>query len=849
MDFEKSTSKLSYRTQVYTKSKPSHILTDIMSKEMDKSYQPSHWEPIIRRKWEQESTSVAHVDADKEPFTIILPPPNANGSLHIGHAMYVYEDIMIRHARQQGKMALWLPGADHAGFETQYVFEKQLAKKGESRFQYDRDTLYRMIADFVDQSKGTIHEQFRSIGFSLDWSKEQYTLNPAIVEVVHQTFKKLFDAGLLYRSERLVNYCTRDGTSFSDLEIENKEVEGVLYHIRYPLVEGGDIVVATTRPETLFADVAVMVNPQDKRYKKIVGSSARLPITNREIPIIADDYVDMKFGTGAVKVTPAHDHNDAEVGKRHSLSHPPVIGFDGRMCNTGTEVDGMKVKAAREAVVAKLTELGHIVKTDKHPMVVKTCYKCGHPLEPLPLSQWYVSVKPLADVAKKMIQEGEMQVHPRRFKRILIRILDEYIDWNISRQIVWGIRIPAYRCTNDKYRNKNTDTTGSDIGHTSPWFVSLEKPERCQICGECTPEQDPDTFDTWFSSGQWPFATLMAVASTEYPSTTLRTGAVQSTELYNAISKQQKNVGYDLHSAKGESMMDLRGSLCTSDESMVSPDTLDIITNNHHTAQDRTSYEPSKDTVDSLSQAVTYFNYFYPTTVMETGYDIARAWVARMIMLGAFVTGKPPFRHVYLHGMVRDAKGQKMSKSKGNVIDPLKLTSQYGTDALRLALVYGTGAGSDVSLTNEKVVGMRNFVNKVWNIGRFLLTCTNSKFEILNSNLNELYTERIKLAEEEALSILREMENEFRLVQKKYHKHMKNFEFSHALVELHEFIWHRFADVYIEKLKEQAKSDDTKVAQSLKDVFHSCIEMLYPFAPFVCEAIKQSFAEEERSKE
>lgn len=730
---------------------------------MDKSYQPSHWEPIVRRKWEQSGADVAHVDASKEPFCIILPPPNANGSLHTGHAMYVYEDIMIRYARQQGKMALWLPGTDHAGFETQYVFERHLAKQGKSRFEFDRDTLYGMVSDFVTQSKGAMNEQFRSIGFSLDWSKEQYTLNPEIIEIVHQTFKKLFDAGLLYRSERLVNYCTKDGTSFSDLEIENKDIEGTLYYIQYPLAGGDSITVATTRPETLFADVAVMVNPKDKRYKKLVGAAAYLPITNREIPIIADEYVDMKFGTGAVKVTPAHDHNDAEVGKRHGLYYPSVIGFNGKLFNTATEFDGMKVKMAREAVVAKLTEMGLITKTEKHAMVVKTCYKCGNALEPLPLSQWYISVKPLADQAKKHIQSGEIQIHPKRFKRILMKMLDDFIDWNISRQIVWGIRIPAFQHK-----------------ETKEWVVELDvqKQEKLLASGEWT--QDPDTFDTWFSSGQWPFATLMSVASTMYK--------VQSTDLYNAITKASLADEQDLQSSD-----------------------------------------------NPMSEALRFFNYFYPTTVMETGYDIARAWVARMIMLGSFVTGKPPFKHVYLHGMVRDAKGQKMSKSKGNVIDPLKLTSQYGTDALRLALIFGTTAGGDVSLSNEKVIGMRNFVNKVWNIGRFVLTSTNPEQP---APIQREHTPTIDLE-----STLRDLKKEFSSLQKKYRKHMKEFEFSHALVDLHEFVWHRFADVYIEKLKDAAKSGDGKVQKLMTTVYLGCVEMLYPYAPFLCESIRHSFKE------
>ncbi len=725
---------------------------------MDTSYDPSQWEPIIRKEWETSTGGRVHVDPSKDPFTIVLPPPNANGSLHTGHAMYVYEDVMIRYARQQGKMAFWIPGSDHAGFETQYVFEKHLAKQGKSRFDYDRDTLYAQIAEFVASSKGQIHEQFRSIGFDLDWAYEQYTLSPQIVAIVQRTFKRLFDAKLLYRSERLVNYCVRDGTSFSDLEIENKEVDTELYHIRYPFVDGGSLTVATTRPETLFADVAVMVHPHDARYASHMGESLHLPLTDRVIPLIADDYVDKEFGTGAVKVTPSHDHNDAEVGRRHGLSHPSVIGFDGRMKGTGTRVDGMKVKPAREAVITMLEEAQLIVHRERYHTTVKTCYKCGQVLEPLPLPQWYIQIKPLAQPAIDLIRKGHVKVYPRRFKKILIEILENFIDWNVSRQVVWGIRIPAFHHQ-----------------RTQEWVVELDETKQKELLSSGEWVQDPDTFDTWFSSGQWPFVTLMAIASAKY--------GVQSTELYKALAE--------------------------------------------------TSGVPSAHTTDALTQAVDFFNYFYPTTVMETGYDIARAWVARMLMLGHFVTGKEPFTTVYLHGMVRDAKGQKMSKSKGNVIDPLKLTAQYGTDALRLALIFGTGEGSDVSLSPEKVIGMRNFVNKVWNIGRFIRLLDTPSPNGLTRENKETHT---------VPTTLRSLQKEISSVEKVYTKHMRIFEFSHALVAVHEFIWHRFADVYIETLKADARSGNKTVRETLTDVYMRCVTMLEPFAPFVTTAIRRSFA-------
>ncbi len=782
---------------------------------MDKSYQPSHWEPIIRQKWEQDNANVAHVDEKKDPFTIILPPPNANGSLHTGHAMYVYEDIMIRYARQQGKMALWLPGADHAGFETQYVFEKHLAKQGKSRFEYDRDTLYGMIADFVTQSKGVINEQFRSIGFSLDWAKEQYTLNPEVIEIVHQTFKKLFDAGLLYRSERLVNYCTKDGTSFSDLEIEHVERVDKLYYMKY-----GPFVLATTRPETKFGDTAVAVHPKDKRYKKWIGKEITFEGLNGPVTlkVVADDVVDPKFGTGVVKVTPAHDMTDWEIAKRHNLPMKQIIGFDGKLTKLTGPYAGLRIKAAREKIVEDMLAKGMIDHIDEnYTHNVGTCYKCGNVLEPLPLSQWYVSVKPLADGAKRLIQSGEVKIHPPRFKRILVKILDDYIDWNISRQIVWGIRIPAFQ--NQK---------------TKEWVVELDvgKQKRLLESGDWT--QDPDTFDTWFSSGQWPFATLMAVASSKFK--------VQSSKLYKIISNIEGS-----YKPCRDDCEDCESGMCMSAEHSIKQKMSRAKSQPNISAKSKASLADEQDLQASdnpMNKALQFFNYFYPTSVMETGYDIARAWVARMLMLGNFVTGKTPFKHVYLHGMVRDAKGQKMSKSKGNVIDPLKVTSQYGTDALRLALIFGTAAGSDVSLSNEKVIGMRNFVNKTWNIGRFIQSFTSAEYRVQSTKTSDVETHS-SMTTTDRDSVLEEMEKEFKELKKIYHKHMKGFEFSHALVALHEFIWHRFADIYIEKLKDVAKSGDKKVQKSMSTVYLVCVEMLYPFAPFVCEAIKQSFQKKE----
>lgn len=686
--------------------------------QMDPQFKPKVIEAALSEFWERENFFKAVVDPSKKPFCIVLPPPNANGNLHVGHAAFVYEDILIRYKKMMGYSTFWVLGLDHAGIETQYVFEKQLQKQGKSRFDFERDVLYQMIWDFVEQSKGTIKAQMKRLGFGLDWSKEQYTLAPKIVEMVYETFEKLYADGLVYRDKRLVNFCTKDGTSFSDLEVEDKETEGVLYSIAYPLVEGEEIVVATTRPETLFGDVAVMVHPEDKRYKKYIGSQAHLPLTNRTVPIIADEYVDPKFGTGAVKVTPSHDFNDFEVGKRHNLERVRVIGEDGRMINTGV-VDGMRVKKAREEVVRMLTEANLLRGQQEHAMTIKTCYKCGTTLEPLEKDQWFIKIRPLADKAVEVVNKKEVKVYPKKFTKDLIRILNTFIDWNISRQNVWGIRIPAYYCETKR-----------------EWFVSKTTPTKCTLCGICSFPQDTDTFDTWFSSSQWPFVTL-------------------------------KNIDQK------------------------------------------------------------YYDYFYPTSVMETGYDILRAWVSRMLMVGYYATGKVPFQHVLLHGMVRDGKGQKMSKSKGNVIDPLLMVEKYGADALRAGIVFGTTAGGDLVLSEEKILGMRNFTNKIWNLGRFL---SMYKSEAKNEEKNEHVIMRCD-----------ELRKEYADLKKEVIKSLDQYTFSLALEALHQFLWHRFADYYIEELKESLRDGNMYAYETLEEVYFGCIQLLHPFMPFITEAVWQQF--------
>ena len=719
---------------------------------MEKTFQPKKYEEKIYQFWEKNGLFQVKVDKNKRPFSIILPPPNANANLHLGHAMYVYEDVMIRYHKLLGDEVLWLPGADHAGFETQFVFEKTLQKQGKTRFDYDRKTLYQMIWNFVMKNKKNMENQLRKLGFALDWEKEKFTLDEDIVTIVKNTFKKLFDQGLVYRDKAIVNYCVKCGTSFSDLEVTYKEKEGKLWYILYPFdlnqKEKGGIIVATTRPETMLGDIAVAVNPKDKRYKKLINKKVVLPIVKKNIPIIADSLVDPKFGTGVVKITPCHDPKDWEIAKKQNINlrlSPQVIGIDGKMTTeAGKEFQGLTVKEAREKVLNLLKEEKFLVKEENYRHRVGHCYKCGTIIEPLPMEQWFIKIKPLAKKAKEKVVKEEIKIYPKKFKKILLWWLDNFQDWNISRQIVWGIRIPAYQCKS-KIKNQKSKIDNK-------WFIALDKPKRCLICGRCCFEQDRDTFDTWFSSGQWPYATLL-------------------TQTKN--SKRIKN---------------------------------------------------------------NFFNYFYPTSVMETGYDILPWWVARMIMLGIFYTGKVPFKTVFLHGLVRDKKGQKMSKSKGNVIDPMVMVDKYGADALRTALIFGTKEGNDVPFGEDRVVGMRNFTNKIWNIGRFIY---------LN---NEIKKQKAKSKNcNFKLKILQKLKQEFKEERKKYLKSMNSYRFSQALGLVYQFLWHRFADYYLEQLKQELQNGNIKVLKILKQVYFENLKMLHPFIPFVTEAIWQIFNGEKSS--
>ncbi|MFH0750183.1 MAG: valine--tRNA ligase [Candidatus Gottesmanbacteria bacterium] len=693
---------------------------------MDKAYTPKLFEETIYSSWEKEGYFSPKKEKGKEPFCVILPLPNANGDLHLGHAMFTIEDIMIRYHRMKGDATLWQSGFDHAGFETQFVFEKFLAKQGKSRFDYSRDELYKAIWDFTQINRGNMESQLRRMGFSLDWSRVKFPLDPEIIAIVYRTFKKMHDEGLIYRGERLVNYCTKCGTSFSDLEIKHIEQVNPLYYLKY-----GPFILATIRPETKFGDTAVAVHPKDKRYASFIGKDITFDglIGEVTLHVVGDEAVDPAFGTGVVKVTPAHDMTDYEIGKRHNLKLVQVIGFDGKLTAITGPYAGLRVKAARQKTVEDLQAKGMMDHVDEgYVHTVGTCYRCGTVLEPLPMSQWFVKVRPLADQAIKIITKKEVTFIPKRFEKTATQWLTDFHDWNISRQIVWGIRIPAWRCENCTKTNPGKE-----------WIITDGTvPTSCPTCGSTTLVQDEDVFDTWFSSAQWPFATLQA----------------------------------------------------------------------------------NSDKTD--------FDTFYPTSVMETGYDILPMWVCRMLMVGLYVTGSVPFKKVYLHGLVRDSKGQKMSKSKGNVVNPIKMVDQYGADALRIALVFGVAAGNDISLSEDKIRGMRNFANKLWNIARLFLMNTES-----TSNLPFYDKTMDKDLPKSDLEMIKKLEATVKMTT----KYMDTYRYSDAAQTVYDFTWHTLADEYLEENKERFKQADTNALLVYRHILLIVLKLLHPFMPFITENI------------
>ncbi len=680
---------------------------------MEKRYNHQKYEEKIYKRWQKSGAFTPKIKKSQKPFTIIMPPSNANDPLHIGHARFVtIQDILVRYHRMRGEPTLWLPGADHAGIETQYVFEKKLAKTGKSRFDYDQATLYKMIWNYVIKNKGTMENQLRQLGASCDWTRNKFTLDPDIAKIVYRTFKKLYDDGLVYRGERIINYCPRCGTAFSQLEVNFVERDDKLYFLDYQTV-----IIATTRPETIFADVAIAVNPKDSSKKNLIGKTAVIPLINRKIPIITDSLVDPEFGTGALKVTPGHDATDFEIGQKHNLSPVSVIDKNGRMINTLEKYIGIKAQKAREEVVKDLEKAGKIKKIEKIHHTIGLCYRDKEPIEPMLSKQWFIRVQPLAKRALQSIRKGEVKFVAKKYEKIAKHWLKNLRDWNISRQIVWGMRIPAWRC--DKCLE---------------WTISHGKaPEKCSFCGNNKLKQDPDTFDTWFSSGQWPYATLQTTKDGD-------------------------------------------------------------------------------------------FKYFYPTSVMETAYGILPFWVIRMLMLGLYTTGEVPFKEVLIHGLVRDEKGQKISKSKGNVINPQIMVDKYGADALRIGIVWAALVETDISLSENNIRGQRNFANKIWNIARFVLL-NRPKSQITNSKLQR----RPRARNEDDKQILKEL----KITSKKVTRALNKYRLNEAAGEIYDFIWHKFADIYIEKSK--SRKNETK--KILDYVLQESLKLLHPFMPFVTEAI------------
>ncbi len=706
-------------------------------------YNSQEHEDEIYQLWEKGGHFKPAKNLDKKPFTIIMPPPNANGSLHAGHAIFVtLEDIMIRYHRMKQEPTLWLPGADHAGFETQVVFEKKLGKEGKSRFDFDNKTLYKMMWNFTVENKKNTYNQLRKLGASCDWSKEKFTLDKDIILEVKKTFKKMYDEGLIYRGERVVNWCVKHQTSLSDLEVEHENEKSNLWFIKYPLVNKKNkfIQVATTRPETMLGDTAVAVNPKDKRYKNLIGEKVELPLTNRQILIIADEEVDPEFGTGAVKVTPAHSAVDFEISERHKLKIISIINKDGKMTkNTAKKYAGLKVKQAREKIIQDLKSQNLLEKIEDYTTPVSKCYKCKTAIEPIILPQWYLSVDSLAKRAIESVKKGEVKFVPQRFEKIFMHWMKNIKPWNISRQIVWGIKIPIKYCECEEI------------------IVDVEnKILKCPKCKSKKLIEETDTFDTWFSSGQWPVLTL-----------------------------------------KTQGLLDK----------------------------------------------------FYPTTVMETAWDILFFWVARMIMFGFYLTNKPPFKFVYLHGIMRDKDRQKLSKSKGNVVDPLGIIKEFGTDAFRMALVFGTGQGNDISFSQEKIIAQKKFANKIWNASKFVilnlqpthLRPSNTK---KSSDLLDYGGQAFSFDNLNPANLIKEDKNILDKLQKtikQVTKNLDNFMFHEASQEIYDFFWHDFCDKYLESVKSRLNSDnkkDKKLVQNiLYKILSTSLKLLHPFMPFITEKI------------
>ena len=677
-----------------------------------KAYEPSLYEKDIYALWEQSGAFTPKKDKPENSVSMTLPPPNANANLHMGHALdFGLKDVIARYYRQQGKSVLMLPGADHAGFETWVVYEKKLAQEGKSRFDFSREELYDQVWDFVALNRGNMENQVRRIGASADWSRNTYTLDDKIVSRAYKTFKKMWDDGLIYRGERLVNYCTQHRTSFADIEVDYEDRTTPLYYLKY-----GPFELATTRPETKFGDTAVAVHPDDDRYKDLVGKVLTVEGVNGpfEVRVVADEMVDRDFGTGVVKITPAHDFSDYEVAKRHNLGFKRVINHDGTMNHEAGRFAGLTVLEARQQVVKALDEMGLLIKIDKnYKNRVGVCYKCGTTIEPMLMKQWFVDMQSLAAKSIQVLEQGKIEFYPSAKRQELITYLKNLRDWNISRQIAWGIPIPAFQNVDDE----------------DDWVYNESVDQEILTIGDKTYRRDPDVFDTWWSSSQWPFATL------NWPHT-----------------------------------------------------------------------EDAKQ--------------FYPTTLMETGTDLLRQWASRMINMGLYVTDTIPFKAIYFHGMVTDANGAKMSKSKGNVLNPIEQIDEYGSDAVRIGLMTGTAAGNNQPFTTSKVVGGRNFCNKLWNIARYCETALDSDYKDEKPKPNSLVDHWIIKRLDET--------------QKSIDTSMQSYRVGEALDSMYHFVWDEVADWYIEASKA------TPNKPMLAYILTSVLKLAHPFAPFVTETIWQT---------
>ena len=681
--------------------------------QLAKQYIPNDYEPNIYALWE--TSGALEPTGVGKPYSIIMPPPNANGNLHIGHALDMnLKDILIRYHRMKGDDAVFIPGADHAGFETWVVYERELTKQGKSRFDFSRDQLYSQVWNFVQEKRGNMELQLRALGVSASWKHLTFTLDDKVINTVYDTFKKMWDDNLVYRGERIVNYCTKHQTSFADIEVEHKNEKGKLWKIAYPTLDKiGEIIIATTRPETMLGDVAVAVHPDDERYKKLVGTRILLPIVDKEIPIIADEYVDMSYGTGAVKITPAHDPNDFEIAKRHDLPIESIISPEGKMINVPAQFLGLTPVEARARVLEALEALELRRGETEIEHAVGHCYKCGSVIEPMIKEQWFIKTQSLAQPAIDALKKEEITFYPASKRKELIAYLEQLKDWNISRQIPWGIPIPAFVNENDP----------------KDWIFDTRTNEQSIVVNGTTYIREEDTFDTWFSSGQWPYIV------TDYLT------------------------GGDLA------------------------------------------------------------NYF-PTDMMETGMDIMRAWVSRMIMLSLYRTGKIPFKEVYLHGMVNDEHNQKMSKSKGNVINPMELVAEFGSDATRMGVISGRAPAQSQAFNRGSVIAARNFCNKLWNIARFVEAQIGDNHQIVD-------LEPQTPADHWIIRQLNDAANNIAV-------RIEQYRFSEASETVYHTIWDDVADWYIESSK-------TAINRPLLSwVLATSLKIAHPFAPFVTETIWQT---------